>query len=143
MNLPKAINQAEIDAITADYERKIAADPSLEVYYRTQCETEVVQAIGRQRAEALAAGGPLAEQIKAENEELRRQAEALRAQIPDEAYEQAAKMVREREAAFAAEQNTAADVPQSAPTKNRFCTYCGAKLPENANFCTSCGAKVG
>lgn len=81
---------------------------------------------------------------KAAEEAARREEEARKA------AEEAAK--REAEAKKAAEEAAAAgnviadqateNIQMVAGTKSRFCSQCGAKLPEGAAFCQSCGARV-
>lgn len=84
MMMPQAIDQSEIDAIKAKYEEEMKANPAIAVALQMTMEGEIAKTIARQRKEALEAGGELAERIKAENEEMRKQAEAAMASISPE-----------------------------------------------------------
>lgn len=85
MELPKPLNEAEIDEIKAKYARLCENAGDVEkITLQLKCDEEVAAAIARQRQDAIDAGGPLGERVKAENERMKAEAEALMASIQPE-----------------------------------------------------------
>lgn len=81
---------------------------------------------------------------KAAEEAARREEEARKAAEEAAKCEAEAKKAAEEAAAagnVTADQATE-NIQMVAGTKSRFCSQCGAKLPEGAAFCQSCGARV-
>lgn len=154
MKMPEPIDQAEIDAIKEKYEQKIARQPELEAVFRTRMDFEVAETIGRQRQEAIDAGGELGARIKAENEALLKEYEAtVTPQISQEDWEKAKQSAALTEAARAAAVKGIQWVCTCGQrNSSKFCSECGKPMSldrwvctcgrENTTrFCPECGTK--
>lgn len=169
MKMLEPIYPEVIDKIRADFQKKIdlAPDENVKKFIRNQCELEVAKEIGRQRQEAIAQGGELAERIKAENdaaqkelesqidpavlaqakklmEEKRKQLEAVKAMeaAEDAKYKELAQCDAHGNVQSAAQGNAQGAAQNAqAPARPKFCPECGTRIVAG-RFCPNCGTKL-
>lgn len=153
IKMPEPIDPEEIDQIREKYNQKIARQPDLEAMFRNQMDFEIAQAIGRQRQEAIAAGGELGARIKAENDALLKEYEASAApQISQADLENAKLKVARMKAELVAAKGIQWVCSCGQRNTSPFCSECGNPLSlerwictcgrENTTrFCPECGTK--
>lgn len=135
MDMLEPIDPEEIEKIRQKYEEKIAkAGEEFRSVYECSRDMEIAEAIGRQRQEAIAAGGELGERIRAENEAAAREAEARFAEI---SRQQAEAKKEERKKSFL-----------GGIFKKEVCVLCGGKTglldkkTADGKVCKECTKKL-